>query len=144
MRRVLIMCAVVSLAAVGCSTNESPTIVEPTQAPALTKAPEASGAINEHGTKTFTSQSFSLELELDNFYFEPTHIKSPGDATAKLELHNEGDLLHTFTSDALNVDEELQPGDTKEIEVKIGAESIYEFHCRFHGDQGMRGSFQPH
>jgi uncharacterized cupredoxin-like copper-binding protein len=139
MRRLAIVLAVVAFAAVACS-NEEPTVTEPSAAP--TSA--APAAINDHGTKSFTSENFSAELELDNFYFSPTFIKSPGGGTATLELHNEGDAEHTFTSPTLNIDEELEPGARKTIEVKIGAESRYEFYCRYHKDRGMRGAFQPH
>jgi plastocyanin len=142
MRKLAIVLAAVALAVPACSQNESPTLEGSPPPEETTSAP--SSAVNDHGTKTFTSQQFELELELDDFYFEPTYIKSPGSATAKIELHNEGSATHTFTIDALNIDEELAPDATKSITVNIGTETRYEFYCRFHGDQGMRGAFMPH
>lgn len=104
--------------------------------------------INDRGTKTFTTEEFEAEIEMDNegddFYFEPTYIKSPGGSTASITLHNAGDIQHTFTIDALDVDEELAPDEEKTITVEIGTESRYDFYCRFHSGQGMRGAFQPH
>jgi plastocyanin len=114
------------------------------------ETPAATGAQtqNDHGTKTFTEQTFTVEVEMDNegadFYFEPTFIKSPGGATATVKLHNEGDIQHTFTVDDLDVDEELGPDEEKTITVEIGTGTRYEFYCRFHTGQGMRGAFQPH
>ncbi|HYZ91217.1 MAG TPA: cupredoxin domain-containing protein [Actinomycetota bacterium] len=139
MRKLPIVLAAVALAVPACAQNESPTL-EGSPPPEET----SSAAVNDHGTKTFTEQEFEAELELDNFYFEPTFIKSPGDAKATLELHNEGSVPHTFTVDALNIDEELEPDATKTITVEIGTETRYEFYCRFHRDQGMSGAFMPH
>lgn len=141
MRKLVIVLAMFALTAGACSQNEEPALEGSPPPEETTSAP---AAVNEHGTKTFTSESFELELELDNFYFEPTYIKSPGGATAKIELHNEGTTNHTFTVPGLNVDEELAPDATKSIEVNIGTETRYEFYCRFHKDQGMRGAFMPH
>jgi plastocyanin len=140
MRKLAILFATFALVFVACSQNEEPAL-EGSPPP---EATSTAAAINDKGTKTFTTQDVSLELELDNFYFEPTFIKLPGGSKVKLELFNEGSVAHTFTSEALGVDEELQPDARKEIEVDIGTETQYEFHCRFHGDQGMRGAFMPH
>lgn len=143
MRKLLIVLVAVAISAPACAQSDEPTVAEPTDAPAATE--QAAGpTINDHGTKTFTTQDFGLELELDSFYFSPTFIKAPGDSTAKLELHNESDVPHTFTIDALEVDQEVEPGARKDVEVKLGTETRYEFYCRFHGDQGMKGAFQPH
>jgi plastocyanin len=147
----VVLLMLVSLGSFACAQDE-PTITESpegtteaTEAPESSATPAASGLqYNDEGTETFTEQHFDVELELDNFYFEPTFIKSPGDATAMITLKNEGDVAHTFTADELDIDEELQPGASKEIEVAIGTETRYEFYCRFHQGQGMRGAFQPH
>lgn len=139
MRKLVVIAAVMCLAVAGCATNEEPTVQnEPTDTPSET------AAVNDHGTKTFTTETFETELELDNFYFEPTTIKAPGGSKATLELFNEGDVEHTFTVDALEIDEELEPEARKTIEVELGTETRYEFYCRYHGDQGMRGAFSPH
>jgi plastocyanin len=143
MRKLVALAAVAVLIGVGCAQEEDDLAASPSPEATATQGP-ASTAVNDHGTKTFTDESFSAEIELDNFYFEPTFIKSPGDATAKIELHNEGSATHTFTVDALDVDEQLEAGATKEVTVVIGTETRYEFYCRFHKDQGMRGAFQPH
>ncbi len=128
----------------GCSTGEGEGDITVPEAPTDAASPEASSETSDHGTETFTTEDFEAEMELDDFYFKPTNIKSPGAGTAKIELKNEGAATHTFTAPDLDVDEELAPGASKSIEVEIGAESRYEFYCRYHRDSGMRGSFQPH
>lgn len=142
MKKIVALAFVAVLVGSACGQGDSPALQsEPTLAPAPSASPAGE---NDHGTETFTTESFDVEVELDNFYFEPTFIKAPGGATATLELHNEGTATHTFTIDALDVDEELAPDATKEIEVELGADTRYEYYCRFHADQGMRGAFMPH
>ena len=150
MRKLALAASIVLLAlfaACGGDDGESNTVATPPDDYGTTSSPAASGAeptINDKGTETFTEQAFEVELELDNFYFEPTFIKSPGGSTATLTLHNEGTVQHNFSVEGLDIDEDLGPDEEKTITVEIGAESRYDFFCKFHQDQGMRGAFQPH
>jgi plastocyanin len=142
----MVVFAVFVVVLAACSSDE-PTVDDVSQSPEATSeaggSPEATS--NDHGTKTFTTENFEVEMELDDFYFEPTTIKAPGGSTATLKLFNEGDQVHTFTIDSLDVDEELQPEAKKTIEVELGTDSKVDFYCRFHGEsQGMKGSFSLH
>ena len=145
MRRHVLVLAVTGLVAIGCAQDDPALEGEPTETTEATDAP-ASGDIkyNDHGTESFTTESVKLEMELDSFYFEPTFVKLPGDATIQLTLNNESDAPHTFTSDTLDIDQEVAAGETKEVELPVGTETRYEFYCRFHQGQGMRGAIQPH
>jgi plastocyanin len=149
MRKLTVVVALLSVLALACGNDDDLTVPEgPEETTEATDeaSPSASGELtyNDEGTETFTTESFDAEVEVDDFSFKPTFIKSPGDATAKIELRNEGDSTHTFTSDTLDFDVELEPGATEEVTVEIGTETRYEFYCRFHQGQGMRGAFQPH
>jgi plastocyanin len=137
----------VALAACGTDNGDSNTVATPPDDYGTAASPTASGAeaeINDHGTETFTEAAFEVELEMDNFYFEPTFIKSPGGSTATVKLHNEGDVQHNLSIDDLDVDEDLAPDEEKSITVEIGTESRYDFYCKFHVGSGMKGAFQPH
>lgn len=149
MRRIAAVMSVVAfLFAVACGDGtgaEDQTVATPPSE--YGESPEATGdqaEINEHGTETFTENEFGVEMELDDFYFEPTFIKSPGGSTAEVTLHNEGTVQHNFSVDDLDVDEDLGPDEEKTVTVEIGTESRYDFYCKFHQGQGMRGAFQPH
>jgi plastocyanin len=134
-------------AACGGDNGDRNTVATPPDDYGTTTSPTASGAqaeINDKGTRTFTEQAFEVEVELDNFYFEPTFIKSPGGSTATVKLHNEGSVQHNFTVDGLNIDQDLGPDEEKTLTVEIGTETRYDFFCKFHEGQGMRGAFQPH
>lgn len=145
MKKLAIVLAVLGVTLVGCAQDDEPTL-EGEPSPEETTTPQAGGEgeYSDHGTETFTEEAFEAEMELDDFYFEPTFIKAPGASTATLELFNEGSATHTFTSDALGVDEELEPDARKTVEIELGTETRYEFYCRFHRERGMRGAFQPH
>jgi plastocyanin len=97
------------------------------------------GEVNDHGTADV--QNDEIELELDDFYFGPTFVKGTPGENVTVDLSNEGDATHTFTSDALGADEEVDPGDSSSVTVTLPADGAVEFHCRFHESQGMKGAF---
>jgi plastocyanin len=96
------------------------------------------GNVNNKGTKEVSDE---VDLELDDYYFEPTFLKAQPGATIKVELENEGDDTHTFTIDSLGIDQEVAPGDTAEVSVTLPQEGAVRFYCRFHGNMGMQGAF---
>lgn len=57
-----------------------------------------------------------------------------------VHLHNEGDEAHTFTIEEADVDETLQPGDTRDVEVTVPDADVTTIFCRFHQGQGMQGA----
>jgi plastocyanin len=97
------------------------------------------GELNDHGTGQVENDE--IEVELDDFYFGPTFIQGTPGETVTVDLTNEGDAAHTFTSDALGADEELAPGDSSTVSVTLPEQGAVEFHCRFHENQGMKGAF---
>lgn len=100
-----------------------------------------SGNTTNKGTKDLTGTE--VEIEQDDFYFNPTFIKggTPG-ATIQVTLKNEGSNPHTFTSAALGVDKEVAAGGTETVQVTLPQSGATEFHCRFHQQSnGMQGAF---
>lgn len=126
----MIAFALVALATAGCGKDS-------TSSP---KAPPVSlsGTTNDHGTKT---ASATMELELDDFYFNPTFIKATAGQKITVTVKNEGKATHTFTSTELgSVDEEVAPGATKTVTVTAPASGSGVFFCRFHRSSGMQGA----
>jgi plastocyanin len=97
-----------------------------------------SDSANNHGEAAVSGKS-SLEVEQDDFYFGPTVLTGSAGQKLTIELKNEGTVAHTFTIDSLNVDVELQPGETKDISVTFPKSGFTEFYCRFHRTSGMVG-----
>ena len=94
---------------------------------------------NDHGTKTVESGG-KTEVEMDDFYFEPTVLQGKPGQKVTLELKNEGNTEHSFTIDSQNVDQELGPGEEAEVDVTIPKSGVVSFYCKFHKSSGMAGA----
>ena len=133
MKRLLMALAVFSLLLAGCAGDEEEEGSGPASPPV-----SLAGTTNDHGTKAASGR---MEVELDDFYFGPTFITATAGQEITLELHNEGDAPHTFTSTELgNIDEELAPGERRTVKVTAPASGSALITCRFHRGQGMQGA----
>lgn len=130
-----------------CSGSDTETTSETTseaaaptsQATTPAAAPTAlEGEVNDHGTATVSGDS--LEVELDDYYFQPTIIQGDPGQTVELELSNEGSAPHTFTIDDQGIDEQIDPDGTTTVQVTIPDDGSVRFYCRFHASQGMQGA----
>jgi plastocyanin len=150
---ILLLLLAVGLVAGACSkksgtssggTTTAPTTASPTEAsPSATeseggKITIGSDMANDHGTKDFSGQD-EAEVELDNFYFEPTVIKGTAGAELKLELDNESETLHNFTLSDQNIDQDVQAGQKVDVTVTIPQSGFVEFFCKYHKASGMVG-----
>jgi plastocyanin len=102
---------------------------------------ELSGQVNDEGVEQLTGSEPALEMEADDFYFEPTFVQTEAGATVTVTVGNEGDVDHTFTVDSLGISETVAPDETVEVEVEVPGDEALEFYCEFHEGQGMRGAF---
>jgi uncharacterized cupredoxin-like copper-binding protein len=82
-----------------------------------------------------------VTVELEDIKFVPPDITVPANSPTKVTLKNTGASPHTFTVEDLGIDEELQPGETREIEINAAAGS-YELICKIpgHAAAGMVGT----
>jgi plastocyanin len=101
------------------------------------------GKVNVKGTKDISSKSAaSIDMEADDYYFAPTFVKVKPGEKVTIELENEGNASHTFTSDSLGVDQQVAAGKSKKFTVTVPTDgTAFEFHCSFHEDMGMQGAF---
>jgi plastocyanin len=81
----------------------------------------------------------SIEVELNDDYFNPKVITIPNGTATTLILKNKGVKEHTFTVEKLGVDAEVQPGKEKTITVNPKQTGTYELICRYHFQEGMVG-----
>jgi len=142
MRKILILVGAVFLLAAGCGSSSTSTSASNGSNSSSASTPvQLAGNTENKGTQDLSGNS--VEIELDDFYMSPTFIKggTPG-ATVTVHLKNEGENIHTFTSDALGVDEQLSAGATKDVSITLPQSGATEFHCRFHlQSNGMQGAF---
>jgi plastocyanin len=142
----VLIVAVVSLGLVpflaGCGSSSS-------SSKSTTGSTESSGSggqktiagvmANDHGTKT-ASSSGKTEVELDDYYFEPTVIEGKAGQKVKLEVKNEGKVDHSFTVASEKIDKTLSPGDEADVTVTIPKSGVVSFYCKFHKSMGMAGA----
>ena len=101
------------------------------------------GKINVKGTKDVSGKSAAtIDVEADDYYFGPTFVKVKPGEKVTITLKNEGSTEHTFTSDALNIDQQLSAGKSKKFAVTVPSSgTAFQFHCDFHEAMGMQGAF---
>jgi hypothetical protein len=57
-------------------------------------------------------------------------------------LKNDGQNPHTFTSTAFGIDQQVNAGETKDVQITLPQSGATEFHCKFHQQSnGMQGAF---
>lgn len=71
---------------------------------------------NDHGAEDVAG-SDEAELELHDFYFEPTILKGTAGQEVTVKLSNEGDSEHNVSIEDQEVDEDVEPGDEAEVKV---------------------------
>jgi len=102
---------------------------------------EACGGSDEEKTTTQGTTPGAVSLEQDDFYFQPTTLKSEAGKPLQVALKNEGQASHTFTIDSLNIDQTVKPGETMTVSVTPKAGGDLPFYCRFHkASNGMQGT----
>ncbi len=84
----------------------------------------------------------SIELELDDNYFEPTIMTGQAGQEITLELFNEGGNIHNFSVTEQNVSEDLEEGGNQEVKVKFPESGAVKFFCKYHQELGMRGELK--
>ena len=110
-------------------------------APPTKKAPvKLSGDVTNKGTGSVTNGA--ADIEVNDFFFKKTFIKATKGKTVSVTVTNEGSNQHTFTIDAQDVDETLDPGKSVTIDVEIPADGKpVAGYCRFHKGSGMKFAF---
>jgi uncharacterized cupredoxin-like copper-binding protein len=100
--------------------------------------PPAEGGTPEEGDGEAAAP---ITVELQDIRFVPPDITVPADTPTTVTLSNTGASPHTFTVPDLGIDEELQAGETREIEINAPAGS-YKLVCTIPGHEaaGMVGT----
>jgi plastocyanin len=137
-RKILILIGAAALVTVGCGSGSSSTTASASNGSG-TQPVSLPGTTNDHGTKSPSGNE--IEVEMDDFYFNPTFVKGTPGQTLTVHLKNEGKNAHTFTSSALGVDKTVQPEQTADVQVTLPQSGASEYHCSFHQGSGMQGAF---
>jgi plastocyanin len=147
MRRGVVIVAVLALVliAAGCgsssssSSSDNGTTTEESGGGGGGQKTIAGVNANDHGTKA-VEDSGKTEVEMDDYYFEPTVLEGKPGEKVTLELKNEGQTEHSFTIDSQNISQDLGPGEEAEVDVTIPKSGMVSFYCKFHKSEGMAGA----
>ena len=80
-----------------------------------------------------------MDVEQDDFYFNPTIITGTPGQKVTIKLANEGSPTHNFTLEDQNIDQDVSPGSDATVTVTFPQSGTLEFYCKFHRSQGMVG-----
>jgi plastocyanin len=125
-----VLAASLLLAACGGDDNEK------TEAP-KTSAP--SGAVNDHGTKDLSGKP-SADVELDDFYFEPTTLEGEPGQKISLRLENAGTVEHNLSLPEQDIDQDVEKGEKASVKLTFPKSGTLRFFCKYHEAQKMAGS----
>jgi plastocyanin len=92
---------------------------------------------NDHGSKNVSGEA---EVELDDFYFEPTVLHGKPGSQITLELKNEGSTEHNFTIDSQSIDKDVEAGEDAKVSVTFPKSGELSFYCKYHKSMGMAGA----
>jgi plastocyanin len=137
---VLLGCAA-TLAACGAgSTSSTSAHRSPSAAPqpAGTSLP---GRTNDKGVDDVSAKvgPVHVQMQAGDYYFEPTFVVARPGSELVLSIRNVSSFQHSFTIDALGIDETLGPGEHATVDVTVPTRSPLVFYCRFHRALGMQG-----
>ena len=85
----------------------------------------------------------TLELEARDFTFAPAALTAPPGAEVTVKVRNTGAAPHTFTSEAVGVDEQVAAGESGEATFTMPESGNVAFVCTIHEAQGMTGTIDP-
>jgi plastocyanin len=129
--------AITALAfACGGGGNASPQA----SAQSCTQLTAQAGRVNDHGSASATGAT--IDIQAEDFYFEPTCETGVQDGTVTLVVRNAGGALHNVSIPDQGIDEDVEAGDTIRVDVKVGSAAVQYF-CKYHRTSGMVGALLP-
>ena len=149
MRKHFVLIALVSFVAVGCSSTSKAASTTTAAGPSTAETNALSSKAGLSGTVNFDSDptnrvatptSGSVDVEISDFYIGPTFINAKAGSTLHVSLKNAGKVEHSFSIDAVHVDQVVAAGGTATVDVQVPASGSLRFYCKFHQSMGMQGA----
>ena len=120
--------------------------LSPSASPAAAASPSAGGGplqlgsltYNDRGTTPVLGQA-DLDLEVDDYSFNPTFLRGGPGQNLRLRIANKGEEEHNFSLSAQQVDKDIAPGATADVAVMFPPSGVLRFFCKYHASLGMNG-----
>jgi len=135
MKRAFLAVAFLVLLAAGCGGSSSGS--SSSESGGGGKKTIAGVPANDHGSKNVSGEA---EVELDDFYFEPTVLRGKPGSQVTLELRNEGSTEHNLTIDSQSIDKDVEAGEDAKVTVTFPKSGQLSFYCKYHKNMGMAGA----
>jgi uncharacterized cupredoxin-like copper-binding protein len=81
-----------------------------------------------------------ITIELTDTGFEPSHFESAVGRDVTITLENTGSRPHNFTMDELDIDIDLDPGETATVEIAMPKLGEYTYRSDLPGDEDFSGT----
>jgi plastocyanin len=98
------------------------------------------GSVADHGVATAGGRTIALEA--GDSYFEPTCETGVPLGEVEVQVKNTGRLLHNISFEDPAIDQDVAPGETVTVTVRMGTEPR-QFSCKYHRGAGMVGALLP-
>jgi len=128
------------------SPTEVVVVPQPTVAASPSASPQASPAASPVGSPVGSpvaspAATNSVTVDLLDIRFDPKNLTIPANTDVTITMTNKGVAPHNFSIDALHIDQDVNPGETKTVTVNAPAGS-YQFYCNVpgHKEAGMVGT----
>ena len=83
-----------------------------------------------------------VKIDAGDDYFDPTVLTGSGGSRVTLVVTNSGEAIHSFTSDELQIDEDIEIGKSIKIAMTLPRNGRVVFICRYHEYGGMVGALE--
>ena len=97
--------------------------------------------LNFHGISRVVDGE-TIEMEMDDDYFEPTVLKGPAGSTVTIELRNEGLHPHNFSVASQGIDVNCGVRAHGKVKVAFPRSGVLIFTCKYTATSGMRGALR--
>jgi plastocyanin len=111
-----------------------------TRTPTCPASSTLTGTVADKGGEVVEGAAF--DVAAGDSFFDPTCSLSVPDGPATVTFTNTGEILHNVSIPSLDIDENLEAGQSVTITVPVGDEPIGYF-CKFHRTSGMVGVLTP-
>ena len=92
----------------------------------------------DHGSRDVSALGV-VKMEADDYYFGPTFLRGKPGQRVRLRIENESGTLHNITIAGQQIDRDILPKQTIEVDAMLPASGTLTFSCKFHGPLGMNG-----
>jgi len=141
-RALPVVLAVFALVTAACGEDSDDSTVTPGSGSSDSAQKTVDGlAVNDHGTKDVTGMD-EIEIEADDYYFEPTILKGKPGQRLTIEIVNESSTEHDFSQSAQSVSKDIEPGGNTKVTVTFPDSGTISFFCKYHKSSGMGGGLQ--